>query len=63
VNRNSLKVVSGLEADPFGTLFNILVKYKFIKIIGENIQPTVKFRQGMKKIDRSFVPTGSMITT
>ena len=61
VNRNSLRVVSGLENDPFGILFNTLVKSKFIKIIGDNVQPTVKFRQGMKKIDRSFAPVNTMI--
>lgn len=56
-SRMNLRTLSGLETDPFSTLFNTLVRHKFIKISGDNVTPTMKFRETMKKIDRSFTAT------
>lgn len=61
-NRMQLKTVSGLEGDAFGAVFNALVKRKFVRINGDAIMPTVKFRDSMQKIDRQFTAnTATMI--
>ena len=51
-NRMQLRTVSGLEGDAFGSVFNALVKRKFVRINGDNIMPTVKFRESMQLIDK-----------
>ena len=52
--RKNLQVVSGLENDSFGRVFNKLVKHKFIRLTRETVTPTPKFRQGYKKLDKRF---------
>lgn len=52
--RKNLQVVSGLENDSFGRVFNRLVKHKFIRLTRETVTPTPKFRQGYKKLDKRF---------
>ena len=52
-SRNNLRVISGLETDDFAKIFNIMTKLKMIRLHGENVYPTEKFRLGMSKIDKS----------
>lgn len=64
-SRNNLKSVSGIETDNFNALFNALVRLKLIRISGDNVYPTQKFRLGMKKIKRtkkSLNDEGSLIS-
>jgi len=51
-SRKNLQVVSGLENDPFGKIFNRLVKHKFIRLTKETVHPTPKFRTAMAQIIR-----------
>lgn len=53
-SRKNLQVVSGLDNDNFGTVFNKLVKHKFIRLTKETVIPTPKFREGYKKLNKSF---------
>jgi len=57
----NLRVVSGLENTAFNVVFASLVKAKFIKLAGNSVFPTPKFRKAMEQIDKSFrVDTGTM---
>jgi hypothetical protein len=61
-SRNNIRAISGLETDEFSRIFNKLSQFKFIRLHGENIYPTEKFRLGMSKINRSNrIDTGSLI--
>jgi hypothetical protein len=61
-SRNNIRAISGLETDEFSKIFNKLSQFKFIRLHGENIYPTEKFRLGMSKINRSNrIDTGSLI--
>jgi hypothetical protein len=61
-SRNNIRAISGLETDEFSRIFNKLSQFKFIRLHGENIYPTEKFRLGMSKINRANrVDTGSLI--
>lgn len=53
-SRTNLRTISGIENDKFFTLFNNITKLKFIRLVGENVYPTKKFRTAMKKIDKDF---------
>ena len=53
-SRTNLRTVSGLEADAFTKVFNRLVRDKFIRLHGETVFPTQKFRIGMHRIDRTI---------
>jgi superfamily II helicase len=53
-SRNNLRVISGLETDDFSKIFNTLSMYRFVRLHGENVYPTEKFRLGMSKIDKSL---------
>ena len=53
-SRKNLQVVSGLENDSFGRVFNKLVKHKFIRLTKETVTPTPKFREGYRKLNKSF---------
>ena len=53
-SRNNLRVISGLETDDFSKIFNTLSMYRFVRLQGENVYPTEKFRLGMSKIDKSL---------
>jgi len=53
-SRKNLQVVSGLENDAFGRVFNKLVKHKFIRLSGETVTPTEKFRKGYRNLDKSI---------
>ncbi len=53
-NRNELQTVSGLAKDDFNKIFNLLVSRKFIKLSKDQVQPTVKFRNTYRLIDKSF---------
>jgi hypothetical protein len=52
-SRNNLRVISGLDTDDFSKIFNVLSMYKFVRLYGENVYPTEKFRLGMNKINKS----------
>jgi hypothetical protein len=63
-SRTNLRTISGIENDQFYSLFNNMTKQKFIRLVGENVYPTKKFRVSMKKIDKNFrTDTGTMINT
>lgn len=62
-SRTNLRTISGIENDQFFTLFNNITKLKFIRLVGDNVYPTKKFRSTMKKIDKNFrADLESMIT-
>lgn len=54
-SRNNLRSISGLDADKFNYLFNSLVKLKLLRLSGETVFPTQRFRLAMEKIDKKFV--------
>jgi hypothetical protein len=61
-SRNNIRAISGLETDDFSKIFNKLSQFKFVRLHGENVYPTEKFRLGMSKINRSNrIDTGSLI--
>jgi DNA primase len=61
-SRNNLRVISGLETDGFSKIFNTLSMLKFVRLYGENVYPTEKFRLGMGKINKSIrVDTGKIL--
>jgi DNA primase len=61
-SRNNLRAISGLETDDFSKIFNTLSQYKFIRLHGESVYPTEKFRLGMSKIDKKLrSDTGKML--
>lgn len=53
-SRTNLRTISGIENDQFYTLFNIMTKHKFIRLSGDHVYPTHKFRKAMKKINKDF---------
>jgi 5S rRNA maturation endonuclease (ribonuclease M5) len=53
-SRKNLQVVSGIENDAFGKIFNKLVKHKFVRLSGETVHPTPKFRLAMASIEKNF---------
>jgi hypothetical protein len=61
-SRNNLRAISGLETDDFSKIFNTLSQFRFIRLHGENVYPTEKFRLGMSKIDKSLrTDTGKLL--
>ena len=61
-SRNNLRAISGLETDEFSKIFNKLSQFRFIRLHGENVYPTEKFRLGMSKIDKTTrIDTGTLI--
>lgn len=61
-SRNNLRAISGLETDEFSKIFNKLSQFRFIRLHGETVYPTEKFRLGMSKIDKSMrIDTGTLI--
>jgi len=61
-SRNNLRAISGLETDEFSKIFNRLTQFRFIRLHGETVYPTEKFRVGMSKIDKSMrIDTGTLI--
>ena len=54
-SRNNLRSISGLDVDKFNYLFNSLVKLKLLRLSGETVFPTQRFRLAMAKIDKEFV--------
>ena len=54
VNRNELQTVSGLNKDEFNKIFNFLVARKFIKLVKDQVCPTVKFRNTYRLINKDF---------
>jgi DNA primase len=52
MNQRDLQMVSGLEQKEFMKVLNQLVRYSFIEY-GAKIQPTVRFRTAMQRIDKN----------
>ena len=52
--RSNLLSISGLESGKFSPLFNKMVAYKFIRLSGDNVYPTNKFRKVYNLIDKDF---------
>jgi len=51
-SRNNLRSISGLDGDKFNPVFNALVKLKLLRISGDNVFPTNKFRIAMRFINK-----------
>lgn len=56
-SRSNLRSVSGLDGDKFNPVFNNLVRYKLIRLNGETVFPTPKFRLAMERIDKTKIVT------
>lgn len=52
--RSNLLSISGLDSSKFAPVFNRMVAYKFIKLSGDNVYPTNKFRKVYNLIDKEF---------
>jgi hypothetical protein len=52
-NKNALQAASGLNNDEYNAVMNRLIQGLFIKIVKYEMVPTVRFRLGMNKIDRT----------
>lgn len=52
--RSNLMSVSGMEGNKFALLFNKLVHCKFIRLNGDSVYPTDKFRKVYARIDKKF---------
>lgn len=52
--RSNLLSISGLDSNKFAPVFNRMVAYKFIKLSGDNVYPTNKFRKVYNLIDKEF---------
>src|SRR5690606_6881026 len=53
-SRSNLRSISGLKDDTFSLVFNKLVRLKLLRIVGENVYPTTKFRKILPLIDRTL---------
>ena len=52
-SRGNLRSISGLDGDNFNPVFNKLVKYKLIRLMGEKVFVTEKFRLAINNINKS----------
>ena len=52
--RSNLLSISGIEGNKFSILFNKLVHYKLIRLNGDNVYPTDKFRKVYNLINKDF---------
>lgn len=52
--RGNLLSISGLDGTKFSPLFNKMVAFKFIRLNGDNVYPTNKFRKVYNLIDKNF---------
>lgn len=62
-SRNNLRSVSGLDGDSFNPVFNTLVRLRLIRLSGETVFPTEKFRIAMARIDKSVHENDTMLMT
>lgn len=53
-SRANVRVISGLENDDFTKIFNQMTKHRFIRLSGETVFPTEKFRLGMEQINKTM---------
>lgn len=53
--RMNLKTISGLDGDKFNPVFNQMVANKLIRLSGDNVFPTERFRLCMRKINKNIV--------
>lgn len=56
LQRNELQAISGLEAKDFNMVYNDLFRWKFIKLNQATLNPTERFRLGMRSINREIAP-------
>lgn len=65
--RGNLNSISGLNMEKFNNIFNKLISDKFIKLNGDYIYPTTKFRKAFNSIDKNIniesVPTYTIDST
>lgn len=52
--RGNLLSISGLDGTKFSPLFNKMVAFKFIRLNGDNVYPTNKFRKVYNLINKEF---------
>lgn len=57
--RANLQAISGKDRDGFSTIFNTLVRYRFIRINMESVYPTEKFRRVFPLANKTV---GEMVT-
>lgn len=60
-SRNNIRVISGLDGDSFNGVFNRLVAHKFVRLTGENVMPTGKFRLAMTRVNKKVTTDTGMI--
>ncbi len=53
-SRGNLRSISGLDGDSFNPVFNKIVKYKLIRLMGEKVFITEKFRLAISKLNKNI---------
>jgi DNA replicative helicase MCM subunit Mcm2 (Cdc46/Mcm family) len=62
INRSGLRTVSGLTVDDFNTIFSQLVEHRFVRLDGDTIYTTERYRKTYSRMQRNFTTnTGEMI--
>lgn len=59
----NLRTISGLDGDKFNPVFSSLVKMKYLKLAGQAVFPTPKFRKAMGMINKKFRVDAGVIET
>lgn len=53
-SRNTLMAAVGLDTKDYNALMNQLIRGSFVKLVGNDVLPTERFRLGMRKIDKGI---------
>ena len=56
-SRNTLMAAVGLDTKDYNILMNQLIRGSFVKLVGNDVLPTERFRLGMAKVPRSATVT------
>ena len=51
-SRNTLMAAAGLETKDYNLLMNQLIRGSFVKLVGNDVLPTERFRLGMARVPR-----------
>lgn len=57
----NLRTISGLDGDKYNPVFSSLVKMRFLRLSGQSVFPTPKFRYAMGKINKSMTTNTGVI--
>ena len=52
-SRNTLMAAVGLDTKDYNVLMNLLIRGSFVKLVGNDVLPTERFRLGMARINRN----------